>query len=958
MFSPSRNSILRRWRTSVHKSVSAAAVLAGACMALVSPTTLPAGQNSGENEWKFDGQNTGNTRHNPHFKAVNQKNVKDLRLKWIYPKEGHASAAETSGTHSSIVSADGILYMVDSSNNLIVLDAETGDELMAPVSIPALDLGLGPDIRMPGTRSPAIVGDKLIIVGRGGYGENADGVCKDGQVLGVDCAKARYGAVIAVLDRSDLSVVWATIVDRNFASRVTASPMVHNGVIYIGISSGEEAADGEDLSNLTGNPSDEGKPYPCCAHKGSVVAVDLHTGNILWKTYVTPLDFDPMALAANDPDRLFFTQPDPNRPPIAQFEKWSGGQMLNYNVFSATPANKANQPAVDGGFPMNTASDLLHYNKELAGFSGVSVWGSTIAIDEERNQLYVGTSSNYNAPLAYKLCRLYRVNPSAFSEPPSIAVFNLPGGKDRCDEIDSLDEINHHVGNFITSVLAMDLDTGEIKANFNVREYDTWQFACAAPDLGFAAGPLEYRSTTFPPPSMGPGGNGNFSYYNGLYGANILNCASAARIEEADIAPCAAGDIATCEQNIDAKLMPEGTGPDIAYATGPMFMKVKKSKRHSIDLVGAADKAGIFVALDPDTLQPLPGYINQTHDPRIPLELRDGIQIGEGGVLGGVHFSGIGFDGRYVYMANANSPQYGRDPTKPLIQNPVDGHTVWDNPFNDNMLTSAFFGDENFFLRILDSGPRYLRALVNPPSDVKADAIGDLVPGPVLQEKLGGAFSVETTCLFDPNTIKRTGPNKHHGLPIAVIEVRHSAPGCQDIGRRGDLITTAGSYTKLDPLTGKILWQRPTLPIIRDALDLSNLPNTAVNAIPPLLNVPKDHRGRGMIYGGGITLANGLLYSGISDQQSSFIALDTDTGELRFECHGTYLDTGMIGGDAGEPPLVVGDMVYYQNSSLLIGTSAVRSVNSANRLFAFHLGKTESDEPIQCVRHGGRNDDD
>jgi polyvinyl alcohol dehydrogenase (cytochrome) len=51
--------------------------------------------------------------------------------------------------------------------------------------------------------------------------------------------------------------------------------VVVGNVVYQGVSSNEEF--------LAVDPN-----YPCCTFRGSVVALDAHTGKILWKTYDMP----------------------------------------------------------------------------------------------------------------------------------------------------------------------------------------------------------------------------------------------------------------------------------------------------------------------------------------------------------------------------------------------------------------------------------------------------------------------------------------------------------------------------------------------------------------------------------------------------------------------------------------------------------------------------------------------
>jgi polyvinyl alcohol dehydrogenase (cytochrome) len=64
-------------------------------------------------------------------------------------------------------------------------------------------------------------------------------------------------------------------VESHPAAIITGSPVVFDGIVYIGISSNEET--------LAGNPT-----YSCCSFRGSVVALDAKTGAIVWKTFDMP----------------------------------------------------------------------------------------------------------------------------------------------------------------------------------------------------------------------------------------------------------------------------------------------------------------------------------------------------------------------------------------------------------------------------------------------------------------------------------------------------------------------------------------------------------------------------------------------------------------------------------------------------------------------------------------------
>jgi polyvinyl alcohol dehydrogenase (cytochrome) len=83
------------------------------------------------------------------------------------------------------------------------------------------------------------------------------------------------GARVIAVNAKPGALLWATQVDRNPVAQITGSPVIYKGIVYTGVSSEEET-----FAEKTN--------YPCCTFQGSVVALDLRTGKILWQTYDMP----------------------------------------------------------------------------------------------------------------------------------------------------------------------------------------------------------------------------------------------------------------------------------------------------------------------------------------------------------------------------------------------------------------------------------------------------------------------------------------------------------------------------------------------------------------------------------------------------------------------------------------------------------------------------------------------
>src|SRR5688572_13623885 len=65
---------------------------------------------------------------------------------------------------------------------------------------------------------------------------------------------------------------WRRAVETHPLARITGSPTLHDGRLYVPTSSYEEAQGAD-------------PQYPCCTFRGSVTALDAATGNVAWKTY-------------------------------------------------------------------------------------------------------------------------------------------------------------------------------------------------------------------------------------------------------------------------------------------------------------------------------------------------------------------------------------------------------------------------------------------------------------------------------------------------------------------------------------------------------------------------------------------------------------------------------------------------------------------------------------------------
>ena len=74
------------------------------------------------------------------------------------------------------------------------------------------------------------------------------------------------------VDRATGKLIWTRQIDDHPLIRLTGSPLLFEGRLYVPTSSYEEAGKAPD--------------YACCTFRGSLVALDADTGAVIWKTYV------------------------------------------------------------------------------------------------------------------------------------------------------------------------------------------------------------------------------------------------------------------------------------------------------------------------------------------------------------------------------------------------------------------------------------------------------------------------------------------------------------------------------------------------------------------------------------------------------------------------------------------------------------------------------------------------
>jgi polyvinyl alcohol dehydrogenase (cytochrome) len=201
--------------------------------------------------WNGWGVDAGNTRFQGRAPAgINAADVARLKVKWAFAFPGDQSAyaqPAVVGGRVFVGSPSGMVYSLNAATGCVHWYFEAERPVRTAVQIAQVQAGAG-------TRSLAYFGDQ--------------------------------GATAYALDAATGALVWKTKVETFPGSRVTGSPVFHDGRVFVPVASGEETAAA-------------GADYQCCRFRGSLVALEAATGKQIWKSYTIAEEAIPTKKAAN-----------------------------------------------------------------------------------------------------------------------------------------------------------------------------------------------------------------------------------------------------------------------------------------------------------------------------------------------------------------------------------------------------------------------------------------------------------------------------------------------------------------------------------------------------------------------------------------------------------------------------------------------------------------------------------
>jgi polyvinyl alcohol dehydrogenase (cytochrome) len=227
----------------------------------------------GTGQWTGWGRDVENSRYQPE-PAIRATDVARLRFKWAFgygvqaPTAGAAPAPSAPAASATVDAqptvVDGRLFVTSPAGRVSALDAATGCTYWS------FDADAG-------VRTATVVGE--LQPARKPTSVKKSRVKKKDAHIDVEIPPSALffgddsGAVYA-LDARTGRLLWKTQADAHPLARIAGSPTLYKSVLYVPVAAGE--------AHAAANPS-----YPCCTFRGSVAAINIVTGQILWRTFMT-----------------------------------------------------------------------------------------------------------------------------------------------------------------------------------------------------------------------------------------------------------------------------------------------------------------------------------------------------------------------------------------------------------------------------------------------------------------------------------------------------------------------------------------------------------------------------------------------------------------------------------------------------------------------------------------------
>ncbi|MFE9370442.1 PQQ-binding-like beta-propeller repeat protein [Streptomyces sp. NPDC006711] len=296
-------------------------------------------------DWPMFGQNPDNTSSTPDTQKhqVTTANVAALAQKWVFTTGGDVSA-RAAVTH-------GAVYFPDWSGHLYAVNAKNGHALWSRDILKDYLPGVftDPPAKVVSRTTPYV------------------DVSTDTLYIGT-----QQGAWMLAVNTKTGALRWKAQLDTHPYAVDTAAPIVHQGVLYVGVSSNEEGA--------ATSPG-----YPCCSFRGSVVALNAATGALKWKTPVVPEGYSGAAIWSST------IVPDPARGVV---------YTTTGNNYSTPTAPAYTSCISNGGTQESCTSPDDHFDSVVAlrMTNGSVAWAQRLSSGDDWNLACLSGTPGPNCP--------------------------------------------------------------------------------------------------------------------------------------------------------------------------------------------------------------------------------------------------------------------------------------------------------------------------------------------------------------------------------------------------------------------------------------------------------------------------------------------------------------------------------------------------------------------------------
>jgi polyvinyl alcohol dehydrogenase (cytochrome) len=227
-------------------SAATAALADSSCPNSAGPVAL------GSVQWNGWGRGPENTRYQPE-PAIRASDVARLALKWAfaYPAGAVFGQPTVVDERLFVTSAAGRIYSLDAKTGCIywTYDAAAGSGTAITIG----ELARARVVALPRRLKRTLAHlDVIKAPSAAFFGDDA------GTVYALDAQKG--------------TLLWRTQVETHPLARIVGAPTLYNDRLYVAVSSAEDGA--------AANPG-----YACCTFRGSVAALDIATGRIVWKSF-------------------------------------------------------------------------------------------------------------------------------------------------------------------------------------------------------------------------------------------------------------------------------------------------------------------------------------------------------------------------------------------------------------------------------------------------------------------------------------------------------------------------------------------------------------------------------------------------------------------------------------------------------------------------------------------------